>query len=80
MGKEIKSEDILGLPAEDRLRLVEEIWDSLVADPASLPSPDWHRSELDRRVARHQVYPDQVEPWDEVRKRLRKPPAKRRRS
>lgn len=78
MGKEIKAKDILGLPVQDRLRLVEDIWDSLAADPSAVPAPDWHRAELDQRLARHQASPDQVEHWAEVRTRLRKPAAKRK--
>ena len=77
MGKEIKAKDIIGLPVDERLRLVEEIWDSLAADPSSVPLPDWHRTELDQRLARYQANPDAVEPWDEVRTRLNKPVAKR---
>jgi putative addiction module component (TIGR02574 family) len=44
-------DEILHLPAADRLRLVEDIWDSLTASPADVPVPDWHREELDRRLA-----------------------------
>lgn len=80
MGKEIKAKDILGLPVEDRLRLVEDIWDSLAANPSAVPAPDWHLSELDQRVANHKASPGQIEPWKEVRKRLRMPAAKRRKS
>ena len=39
----------LGLPLEDRLQLVEDLWDSLAAEPEAIPVPDWHRGELDRR-------------------------------
>ena len=43
--------EILDLPSDERLRLVEEIWDSLAASVSELPVPDWHREELDRRLA-----------------------------
>ena len=43
--------EILDLPASERLRLVEDIWDSLAASVHDLPVPDWHREELDRRLA-----------------------------
>lgn len=43
--------EIMDLPATERLRLVEDIWDSLAASVNDLPVPDWHREELDRRLA-----------------------------
>ena len=42
---------ILQLPPDQRLQLVEEIWDSLAKSAASVPVPEWHRAELDRRLA-----------------------------
>jgi putative addiction module component (TIGR02574 family) len=43
--------EILDLPAAERLRLVEDIWDSLAASVTDVPVPDWHREELDARLA-----------------------------
>ena len=81
MGKEFRSAEILGLPAAERLRLVEEIWDSLAAEPSTVPVPDWHRTELDRRLARHAADGDTVRPWTEVKSRLSaSTPRKRRKS
>src|ERR1700694_1479455 len=79
VGKEHRSVEILGLPAAERLRLVEEIWDSLAAEPSSVPVPGWHAPELDRRLARHEADKDAVRPWTEVKARLSTPPAKKRR-
>jgi putative addiction module component (TIGR02574 family) len=42
-------EEALALPPEDRLQLVEDLWDSLAAEPDAIPIPDWQREELDRR-------------------------------
>ena len=62
-------EEILRLPPDERLRLVEEIWDSLAATAERVPVPEWHRMELDRRLA------DRSEQatlsWSEVQSRLR---------
>lgn len=44
-------DEILHLPPAERLRLVEDIWDSLAASTAAVPVPDWHRAELDQRLA-----------------------------
>lgn len=58
------------LSAEDRLRLIGEIWDSLSrAEQAQIVAS--HREELDRRIADADADPSAGQPWDEVRKRLR---------
>ena len=44
-------EEVLQLPAAERLRLVEDVWDSLVASAEEIPVPDWHRAELEARLA-----------------------------
>ncbi len=43
--------EILHLPPAERLRLVEDIWDSLDASAMDVPVPEWHREELDSRIA-----------------------------
>ncbi len=70
MGKIIKTDELSGLPLEERLALVEAIWDSIEADADGLPLPDWHRDELDKRLATHAADPSSGEEWSVVRKRL----------
>ena len=41
---------ILKLPIEDRIRLVEDIWDSIAADQSALDLTDAQRTELDKRL------------------------------
>ncbi len=36
-----------------------------------LTMPDWHREELDRRLAAADANPDAAIPWEEVKRRLR---------
>ena len=38
------------LTPEQKLRLLEEVWDSLAADPSVVPLTEWQRRELDRRL------------------------------
>jgi putative addiction module component (TIGR02574 family) len=39
-----------GLPLDERLRLVEDLWDSIAADQAALALTDEQKAELDRRL------------------------------
>ena len=58
--------EILKLPVEERMRLVELIWESLAADPSALPLSDAHRAVLDERLAEHERNPDDVAIRDEI--------------
>lgn len=63
----LKSLGIDQLAIEDRIALVEEIWDSIVAEGAAIPVPSGQREELDHRIAEHEAHPEHVVPWEEVR-------------
>jgi putative addiction module component (TIGR02574 family) len=58
--------EILKLPAEERLRLVEIIWASLVTDPSLVPLGDAHRAAIDERLAEHERNPGDLVSRDEV--------------
>ena len=62
-------DEILRLPIDERLRLVEDVWDSIAATPEAVPVPDWHKAELDRRLANPDPGPSLT--WEEVRAKLR---------
>ena len=65
--------DLLAMPlsVEQRLELISELWDSIPDSLDTLPVPDWHREELDRRLAAADANPDAAIPWEEVKRRLR---------
>ena len=62
-------DEILRLPADQQLELVEEVWDRLAASPSNVPVPDWHRAELDRRLGDPSERATHT--WDDVRARLK---------
>lgn len=68
MSKQLLDE-ILQLPVERRLELVQQIWDSIAATREAVPVPEWHKEELDRRLDKPSKDPDLT--WDEVRARPR---------
>lgn len=59
------------LTVQQRIELIGELWDGIPDSIEALPVPDWHREELDRRLAAAETDPDAAVPWDEVKKRLR---------
>ena len=44
------ADDLRTLPIDERMQLVEDIWDSIAADQATLPLTDEQKVELDRRL------------------------------
>ena len=62
-------DDILHLPLDARLALVERIWDSIAAEAGTVALPEDHRAELERRL--DQPGEDAGLTWDDVRATLR---------
>ena len=58
--------DIVKLSPEERLRLIDEIWDSLSVSPTSIPLTDAQRNELDRRLDDLDRDGPVGIPWNEV--------------
>jgi putative addiction module component (TIGR02574 family) len=67
MNASVKSLGIDRLPLEERLALVEEIWDSIAADAGALPLTDAQRGELAKRIAEDDAHPDDITPWEQVK-------------
>jgi putative addiction module component (TIGR02574 family) len=59
------------LNPEQRLSLIEEIWESL--EEPSVPLSDAQRVELTNRIADHEANPQDVVPLEEVRNSLLPP-------
>ncbi len=59
--------EALNLPAQERIELVVELWNSLA--PGEIPIPDWQRDLIrDRLAALEDVLPEERSvPWDAVR-------------
>jgi putative addiction module component (TIGR02574 family) len=55
------------LSREDRLALVQAIWDSIAAEPNPPLLTEEQRSELERRLADHTANPDDIVPWEQVK-------------
>lgn len=59
------------LSLAERILLVEELRDSIAADPEGFSLPEAHREDLRRRLDAHRGDPKSGSPWEEVRGPLR---------
>ena len=58
--------EILKLPAEEKLRLMELLWENLSATPDQVPLTEAHRQAIDEALAEHRDNPDDVVTFDQV--------------
>jgi putative addiction module component (TIGR02574 family) len=54
------------LPVPDRIKLVEDIWDSLVDEPDDAPLTPAQKREVDRRLESMRKNPGRAIPWSEA--------------
>lgn len=62
--------DLLKLSVAERIQLVEDIWDSIAAEPQGVEMSDELREELDLRLEQQASNPGVGRPWSEVKARL----------
>jgi putative addiction module component (TIGR02574 family) len=62
--------ELLQLPVEERLKLVEALWDSIAEFPEALELTVAQKQELDRRLAAYEQDPEAGVPWSELKARL----------
>jgi putative addiction module component (TIGR02574 family) len=55
------------LSISDRIRLVEEIWDTIAEENEAFELTDTQKWELDRRLALARNNPGQGRTWDEIK-------------
>jgi putative addiction module component (TIGR02574 family) len=64
--------EIDNLNVEERLELIESLWESLIVDPSNIPITDAQKRMLDERLDEIAAGDDAGTPWEEVRARLQK--------
>lgn len=67
-----KIKDLLKLSVEERIHLVQSIWDSVAAEAETSEVDDEHKSVLDKRIDAHQDNPHEVVSWEEIKKNAKK--------
>ncbi len=64
--------DINRLTPEERIRLAEELWNSLLDEPEVVPLTQAQAEELDRRLDAYREDSDPGEPWRAALQQIRK--------
>lgn len=67
MATKMKELGIDQLTMDERLDLMHEIWDSITSEPVRPHLTEARRKELERRLAEHELNPDDVVSWEEVK-------------
>ncbi len=62
-------EQVLNLTEQERLDLMDQIWESLAKNPERIPLPSEHRQILEARLKAHHSNPKDVVSWEAVRGR-----------
>jgi putative addiction module component (TIGR02574 family) len=60
-------DQILDLPAAERVELAQQIWESVVEHPNDVQLTTSQKEELERRWLAFERNPDEGEPWEDVK-------------
>jgi putative addiction module component (TIGR02574 family) len=66
----IDMDAIKQLSVAERVRLVQDIWDTLQPSAEELPLTVEQRELIDRRLDEHRRDPDSAIPWEQVKARI----------
>jgi len=69
--KQISIAEILELPVQERIRLVELIWESIAAIPEAVEVTPEVKAELEKRLKEFEANPEAGYSWEQVKSRLR---------
>ncbi len=59
------------LSPEERMSLIEELWESLSANEEQVPVTEAQKADLDKRLEAFQTNPQTGSSWEEVKARLK---------
>jgi putative addiction module component (TIGR02574 family) len=63
-------QDLRRLPIQQRIQLVEDLWDSIAEDAAAIHLSNEQIAELDRRLDALEAQPESGTPWHIARERI----------
>lgn len=59
--------EVIALSVEDRIRIVQAIWDSIAAEQVYPILTEPQQREIDRRIADSETNPDDLLTWEEIK-------------
>ncbi len=59
--------EIARLTIPEKILLLDDLWDSIASEELSIPVPQSHREELDRRLTEHEENPGKLLTLDDLR-------------
>ncbi|MBU3950331.1 MAG: addiction module protein [Proteobacteria bacterium] len=63
--------EIQNLSREDKLRMIETIWEDLLKEGEELVSPNWHQEALQETEHRIELGEEKILDWHTAKKELR---------
>jgi len=66
----VQVSEILELSVAEKIRIVEEIWNSIAKNSESLQLSDEERAELDRRLQEYRKDPTEGIEWNQLKTKL----------
>jgi putative addiction module component (TIGR02574 family) len=63
-------ENLRHLPIADKLRVVEALWDDILQSNEDFPLQEWHRLEVERRLAEVENDPSAIITQEELWRRV----------
>jgi putative addiction module component (TIGR02574 family) len=63
--------EIAQLSVAERILLLEDLWESIASEPSSVPVPQSHRDELDRRLAEYEKDPGKLLTLEDLHQRIK---------
>ena len=72
MAIDLSSDQLNALSVPEKVRLLEQVWQSLCDQPAEIPSPEWHAEVLRKRSRRLADGEAVRVPWSEAKAHLQR--------
>jgi putative addiction module component (TIGR02574 family) len=69
----IAKEEVQKLAIEEKLQVMEWLWEDLARDEDAVPVPEWHRAVLDKRRQFVQEGKGKFVSWEQVKQDLKIP-------
>ena len=68
--------ELLDLPVNEKIHLVETLWDSIALETSSHEIPQWQIDESVKRLEHYRKFPEQAITIEQLKKRISKRAAK----